>query len=460
MPLTAEAVKPYREITPAGKYILNLHPGQTKAWLSKVRFPVMSAGTQSGKTCFEPDWLRREINTKGEGDYLAVTATFPLLEKKMLPEFLFVFETAFRLGEYLAGKNMIQFHHVPGGTNGQVKVIDATRIMFGSGNKPDSIESATAKAAVADEAGQKDFLIGSWEAIQRRLSLNQGRCLFGTTLYNSGWFVQDVLSKCEAHDPDYELIQFDSIENPMFPPDEYERMMRILPGWKFAMFYKGKFIRPAGLVYDSFDPAASKVSRFDIPKTWLIYVGHDFGSANPAAMFYAQDPATGIFYAYQEYQPGQGRTTYEHVQEFKRITQGYNVIARIGGNLTTEEGWRNDYTSQGWHIQAPKENMKHVAQQIERVYALHKLNKVKVFSDLINYLDQKMSFSYELDEKYQPTDKLEDEQKSHLLAAERYVLSDFPPETVVETGTHRSPSRSEALAGAGGRGSVRSFARR
>ena len=68
-----------------------------------------------------------------------------------------------------------------------------------------------------------------------------------------------------------------------------------------------------------------------------------------------------------------------------------------------------------------------------RVYALHKLNKVKVFNDLHNYLDQKLSFSYELDERYNPTDKLEDEPKYHLLAAERYILSSFTPETVVQS---------------------------
>ncbi len=430
--VTAVRAAPYREITPEGKYILNLHPGQSKAWQCKARFPVISAGTQWGKTCFEPDWLRREIVNCGEGDYLAVTATFPLLELKLLPEFIYVFDTAFHLGEYKDAKHCIQFHHVPGGTNGQVKVIDNTRIIFGSATHPESLESATAKAAVMDEAGQKQFLLGTWEAVQRRLSLAQGRCLFGTTLYNSGWFINEVYDLALRGEGGFELIQGDSIQNPVFPREEYERAMQTLPAWKFSMFYKGKFIRPAGLVYDSFDPASSKVARFEIPKTWLIYVGHDFGSANPAAMFYAQDPATGIFYAYYEYLPGQGKSTYEHVEEFKRITQGYNVVNRVGGNLTSEDGWRNDYTSHGWHIQPPKLTMKRVEQQIQAVYSLHKLNKIKVFSDLHNYLDEKLSFSYELDEKYQPTDKLENEQKYHLLAAERTLLSSFTPETVVK----------------------------
>jgi len=394
----------------------------------------MCAGTQSGKTCFEPDWLRREIKLCGDGDYIVVTATFALLELKLLPEFQFVFDIAFHLGEYRDSKHCIQFHHVPGGTNGQVKIIDSTRIIFGSATNPESIESATAKGAVADEAGQKQFLLGTWDAMRRRLSLSQGRCLFGTTLYNSGWFINDIYEPASRREGGFELIQFDSIENPMFPRAEYEEAMQTKPAWKFAMFYKGKFIRPAGLVYDSFDAGACKIDRFDIPKTWLIYVGHDFGSANPAAIFYAQDPGTGIFYAYQEYQPGQGRSTYDHVEEFKRITQGYNVIARVGGNFTTEEGWRNDYTSHGWHIQPPKNNMKRIEQQVQAVYALHKLNKIKVFNDLHNYLDQKMSFSYVLDERYNPTDKLEDDQKYHLLAAERTLLSYFTPETVYNSG--------------------------
>jgi len=348
-----------------------------------------------------------------------------LLELKLLPEFRLVFEQSFHLGEYLDSKKMFQFSRVlPGGKD---KSIDPTRIIFASATHPESIESATAKAAVLDECGQMQFQRGSHEAIVRRLSLHQGRILYGTTLYNAGWFIDEVYDAALRGDPDFELVQFDSTMNPAFPKEEYEKARATMPSWKFAMFCQGKFIRPTGLVYDSFDPAACIIPRFDIPKNWLVYVGHDFGKANPAAMFYAQDPATGIFYAYQEYMPG-SRSTYNHAQEFKRMTAGYNVVARVGGNRTSEDEIRQGYTAHGWHIQMPK--IKNVAEQIGRVYAMHKLNKVKVFSDLHNYLDQKKSFSYELDEKYQATDKYEDESKFHLLAAERYLLSDFTPETV------------------------------
>ena len=69
-----------------GKMRVTLHPGQTKAWDSEKRFVFIIAGTQSGKTSFRPLLLNREIDRMGEGDYLAVTATYALLKLKFLPE--------------------------------------------------------------------------------------------------------------------------------------------------------------------------------------------------------------------------------------------------------------------------------------------------------------------------------------------------------------------------------------
>jgi len=68
------------------KMTLALHPGQTQAWDSVKRFIFIIAGTQSGKTSFLPLWLNREIQHKGEGDYIAVTATYDLLKMKFLPD--------------------------------------------------------------------------------------------------------------------------------------------------------------------------------------------------------------------------------------------------------------------------------------------------------------------------------------------------------------------------------------
>jgi len=417
--VVATEIPPFRELKD-GKLTLNYHPGQVRADDSKARFVVMLSGTQSGKTCYGVHWLYDEIQGKGPGDYLAITATFPLLKLKMLPEFLYVFETLLHVGTFRESDKVFIFH------DGQ------TRVIFGSATNPESIESATAKAAWLDEAGQNQFKREAWEAIQRRLSIHQGRALFTTTLYGLGWLKTEIYDKWRAGARDIEVIQFESTVNPAFPREEFERARTVMPRWKFNMFYRGQYDKPAGLIYDAFDVATCKIPRFPLNdeahKHWPRFVGHDFGGANPAAMFYAQDPATGYFYAYHEYLPGPGRSTHEHVEEFKKITAGTNVLKRAGGSHQEEE-IREAYRAHGWPIQEPK--VRSVEAGIDKVYALHKLNKLFVFNDLYAYLDEKLNYSRELDENYNPTEEIEDKERYHLMDAERYILSDFTPETVI-----------------------------
>jgi len=407
----AQEVRPYREIID-NEIHLNFHPGQSRTWQSDRRFIAMQAGTQGGKTCFGPDWLYREIKAKGDGDYLGVTSTFPLLELKMLPEFLTVFQELLHLGTYSDYKKVFTFH------NGK------TRVIFGSATHPESLESATAKAAWLDEPGQKQFRRDTWEAVQRRLSIHQGRALFTTSLYCLGWFKSEVFDLWEAGDPDYDVIIFDSTMNPAFPRAEFERVRQRLPAWKFNMLYRGRYDKPEGLIYSSFNPQHCVKARFEIPKNWLIYVGHDFGAANPAAMFYAEDPGTGLLWAFHEYRPGPGKSPSEHVAEWERITEGYNVVKRVGGSHQEEE-IRQLYDAHGWPISEPPEMNRKVETQIAKVFAWHKLNRIMVFKDLLGYLDEKQSFSRKLDDRYWPTDEIEDEARYHLMAAERYIIADL-----------------------------------
>jgi hypothetical protein len=77
------------------------HRGQWQAWQAQRRQVVVLAGTQGGKTTFGPAWLHREIQTAGPGDYLVVTPSFSLLDKKALPEFRKLFESYLALGRYI-----------------------------------------------------------------------------------------------------------------------------------------------------------------------------------------------------------------------------------------------------------------------------------------------------------------------------------------------------------------------
>ena len=91
-------------VTEDGGLSVHLHEGQTQAFLSARRITLILAGVQSGKTSVAPIWLYDRIQRFGPGDYLAVAPNFPLMDKKMKPEFLRFFERTLRLGSWRESK--------------------------------------------------------------------------------------------------------------------------------------------------------------------------------------------------------------------------------------------------------------------------------------------------------------------------------------------------------------------
>lgn len=405
------------------KLRLHFHSGQWQAWQSLKRWVVVLAGTQGGKTSWGPYWLWREIQLRGPGDYFVVTPTYRLLELKALPVFKSLFEQTLCLGKYTGSPSKVfRFSR-----DGERRTFgdrwpgsQSTSVYFGHAANPDSLESATVKAAWLDEAGQKNFRLGSWEAIQRRLSIHQGRALITTTPYDLGWLKRQLYDPWQAANqqhPEIDIIRFDSTGNPAFPQAEFDRVRRDLPEWKFNLFYRAIFSRPAGMIYDCFIEADQAIPRFALPDAWPRYVGLDFGGVNTAGVFYAENPANRHLYAYREYLAG-SRTAKEHVQALR---QGEPENLTAVGGARSEGQWRREFTVAGLHVLEPA--IAEVEPGIDRVYAAHKSGTLYVFDDLPKYLDQKLSYSRVLDATGQPTERIEAKETYHLMDAERYILS-------------------------------------
>ena len=390
------------------------HPGQRRVMASKKRFILMLCGTQAGKTILGPWWMLREIAMKGAGDYLIASPTYKLMNMKVLPEFLSLFKKRLQLGEYKVADRVFEFS-----ARGKEVLFgkvfnDPVQVFFGHAQDPDSLESATAKAAWLDEPGQKKFKLGSWEAIQRRLSIYEGRVLLTTTPYTLGWLKNELHDKASSSD-DIDLIQFESTMNPLFPKEEFERMQKVMPLWKFNMMYKGLFERPAGMIYDCFTDE-HKIPRFDIPASWPRFLGLDFGGANTAGVFLAKHPSTHAFYVYREYHAG-SRTAAEHA---RHLRDGNNALTAFGG-AGSEDNWRREFTAAGLRVHQPP--VKEVEVGIDRTYELIKNNRLFVFDDLPGILDEMESYSRVLDENQEPTEVIEDKAKYHRLDALRYICS-------------------------------------
>lgn len=447
------------QVTPDGAMELHFHANQWRAWDSEARFIAVLAGTQGGKTSFGPHWLYREICWCGAGDYMVVTPTYPLMKKKALPEFKRIFEKELGLGKYVGGST----HTFTFSSDGEIRSFGRkqdrpTTVMLGHAQDPDSLESATAKGAWLDEAGQKKFKLGSWEAILRRLSIHQGRVLITTTPYNLGWLkskIWDPWMAANKDHPEIDVIRFRSIDNPAFPRAEYERARRDLPQWKFDMFYNALFTRPAGLIYDCIDESKHIIPRFTIPDEWPRYLGLDFGGVNTAGIFYAQDPNSKRLYGYREYKAGQ-RSAAEHAYHLR---QGEPMIPDCVGGSKSEGQWRTEFRQAvyqdkkvGLPVREPL--ITDVEVGIDRVYGANKRDEIYYFDDLDGFLEEKRTYSRELDEAGEPTEKIEDKNSFHFMDAERYIIG------YLKQGGSGATIRQSPIRNRGGKGIIRTSVRR
>lgn len=415
---------------------LDLHPGQVKAWHSRARFVAILAGTQSGKSSFLPWLLHREIaeqahvNNGLPHDYLAVTANYDLFKLKFLPLLKDVFEGATNSGRYWSSNRVIELKNPVTGKFEASKADDQMwgRIILRSADAGTGLESSTARAALLDEAGMDTFQLDTWGAILRRLSLSQGRVFIGTTIYNLGWLKSEIYDKWRNGDKSIDVIQFDSTANPAFPAVEFERARESMPLWKFDMFYRGLFTRPAGQIYDNFDTDLHRTVRFTIPSSWRRWVGLDFGGVNTAAVYLAEEPKTGKFYLYRIYKEG-SKTAEQHTAS---ILAGEPGIPIVAGGTKSEEQWRNEFRQSGLPIQSP--SVWDVEVGIDRVYKAFAESKIIVFSDLQPFIDEVMSYSRVVDSLGEPTQKIDDKSKFHFLDALRYIVSKIQEPNVSTTG--------------------------
>jgi hypothetical protein len=386
------------------KLSLAMHEGQLQAYDSDKRFIFIIAGTQSGKTSFLPLWLDREIKEKGQGDYIACTATYDLLKLKFLPELQNYFVHLFGW-RYSASEKTIYR---------QDKPRMFTRIICRSADAEGGLESASAKGALFDECGQDGVKVSAWEALQRRLSLSQGRVLAGTTPYNLGWLKTQIFDRWRNGDPDIQVVQFKSIMNPSFPKEEYERARRTLPTWKFEMFYNGNFSRPAGMIYEDFSQNHI-VPAFDVPADWRRFLGVDFGAVHTAKIWVAQDPISKLYYLYREALDG-NMTTKQHVESVKKYNEN-NLRAWGGAKSETQQRW--DWSAAGQGLNEPP--VADVEAGINRVIALLKEFRIYFFDTCKGIIDEMGTYARELDVNGQPTEKIKDKDTYHRLDALRYV---------------------------------------
>lgn len=410
------------------------HKGQKAAWEAHSRVLLLLWGNQSGKTIFGPHWLLREIQRTAvpgqANDYLLAGPTIELLKKKAIPELGRVLTG---LATYNQGNRCFVF--TPEGSAKVTGKACQITVFVGYAAKPESLESATYKAAWLDEAGQKEFKEGSWEAILRRLTIHQGRVLITTTPYQLGWLKKRVYDN-DGKD-NVSVIPFESRDNPAYPVEEWERAERELPAYRFDLFYRGMFTKPAGAVFDCFDTKTHLKALDLYDKGLNRYLGNDFGTANMACVC-VEERRDGSLHVFDTYHAG-NRTVAEHSKRMVQKAGGYDRLAGACGGSWSEDEWRRLFENEGLQIQRPP--YKEVSSRILCLYREMKMGRITFDPSLKELIEEIESYTYELDENGEATDKIEDKSKYHRLDALAYIVSRLRPlpeqPTINDTGWHR-----------------------
>ncbi len=414
------------------------HSYQHRAWDDPRQIVAICAGWQSGKTVGLPFWLRREIQRRGPGDYGAFSSTYKLLNRKFLPELKKCFRP---LADFRASDQ--QFVFTDAGSrllHGPAWDGEPTIIQLGHAENPDSLESATLKAVVWDECGQRLVPRQSYDTVRSRLMVNRGRMCLASKPYEAGWFEELVTKKSEG----VGVTSFPSWANPVNPPEYdpyWDAIREEMPLWRFTMQYEGMFTMPAGLIYDCFDWERNTCEDFDVSRL-PTFPGMDFGKVNTAGLVIAEDRPADVLYVIGEYYAGGKRDYPDHVTSMRALTtpwaNGKPLLPGCGGNKHGEDGWREAYRMHGLALDEPPEN--NIEVQIQGVWSLMNQGKIKFFRNAAREtIADVKHYSRRVDADGNITDVIEDDQKWHRLAALRYIVTKLRPPRVQTKTTPVNP---------------------
>jgi len=233
----------------------------------------------------------------------------------------------------------------------------------------------------------------------------------------------------------WKTFHFTSYDNPTLSAEALNEIASEMnkDSYRREILAEDDELETSWLVYSKFDDTKHKIPKFTIPDTWPVYSAHDFGTANPAALFVAQvklplPPGAppylryNDYVAFAEYVPGAGFSAQYHIDNFTNILGRRKLVQAVGGNVTTEEETRQLYRKLGWPIMAP--DISKVLLQVERAIALIEGDQFYVMEHLKEFLRQIHDCMWVVDQNTKlATNKIKDEAKYHALSCLRYLAT-------------------------------------
>ena len=186
--------------------------------------------------------------------------------------------------------------------------------------------------------------------------------------------------------------------------------------WRFDMRYRGLLTQPAGLIYGDFTPDLLE-DPFPIPDDWRRGLGIDFGGANNAILFFAEEPSTEVWHLYHEWLGG-GQATADYVAVAKE-----HIIkeCEAWGGAHSESQARRDWADAGLAIMEPP--VSDVEPGIDRATELIKGKRLRVFRTCHGFRDEIGTYRRKVDDQGSVLEEIVAKREFHRMDAMRYFAS-------------------------------------
>lgn len=307
-------VKGIRMSLAGSKRSIKLHPKQGRAYRDTSRVTACSSGIQGGKT-FVGAWkLRKAI----EIDYPA----------KKYPDVAFIVAAPDHKTMVQSTRQCFDKIFYGLGTMHEMDqtfyLKDGRRIYFRTMCKnPWSCEGIQKVVFIwADEAFQYPRL--AFINLQSRTAIMQGQLFLTSTPYGANWPRKDVIKKAQEGVEGFAYYEWLSVENPVFPREEYERQKTLLSRREFERKYMGIHSRMEGLIFEDWGED-NIISGQDVDLTEAYIVGGiDWGFAHSFALSIRAIQPDGQAYGISFFKGG-GMSTSQVLDLIAAKTKGFGV---------------------------------------------------------------------------------------------------------------------------------------
>ena len=213
-------------------------------------------------------------------------------------------------------------------SNYEMELLNGSKILFRSGEKPDSLRGYTNDYLIVDEAAFiKDEV---WEQILKPTILVRGKkCLFLSTPKNKGNYLYKLhLRGLDQEQTQYVTLRGSSYDNPFINKEDLDEAKKVLPEAIFNQEIMGMWIDSGGEVFKD-------IEKYTILPEWKpynsnkrYYAGIDVGRQEDYSVLTIIDDDGDVCYIYRE----RHKSWDSILTDMSRLLQQYKATAMVEVN--------------------------------------------------------------------------------------------------------------------------------